>query len=155
MRILILLSLFSLCSLFATATEACAHRGDQKAAPENTLAAIRLAVEKGAAQIEFDIYQTVDKQLVVIHDGTVDRTTNGKGAVNKFRFEDIRALDAGSWFAPKFAGEKVPTLEEVLRLVPHTILCNVHLKNSPGVAEATAKVIARMERLDHMLSGVQ
>ena len=105
-------------------------------------------MEKGAHQIEFDVYFTADKRLVIIHDDTVDRTTNGKGKVNKLTFEEIRALDAGSWFDERFSGTKVPTLEETLEVIPPKIQCNVHLKNSPGVAEATAKVVANMERLE-------
>lgn len=132
-----------------TATYACAHRGDKACAPENTLAAIRLAVEKGAPQIEFDVQTTRDGRLVIMHDGTVDRTTDGTGKVSELTFEEIRALDAGSWFGSEFKGEQVPTLREVLEEIPKTILCNVHLKNTPGVAAATAKVIHDMDRLDH------
>lgn len=130
-------------------THACAHRGDLAVAPENTLPAIISAVEKGAHQIEFDVHMTRDNHLVVIHDSTVDRTTNGAGAVEELSFEEIRALDAGSWFAPEFKGTQVPTLREVLEVIPETILCNVHLKNAPGVAAASAELIRDMGRLNH------
>lgn len=148
-------SIFFLATLLALhpgpgeGTHACAHRGDLAAAPENTLPAIISAVEKGAHQIEFDVHMTSDGHLVIIHDATVDRTTNGSGAVADMRFEEIRALDAGSWFGPEFAGTRVPTLREVLEVIPETILCNVHLKNAPGVAAASAKVIRDMGRLSH------
>ena len=149
-KYVVLLALFSLmlASLPAAGVGACAHRGDQKNAPENTVPAFISAVEKGAHQIEFDVYTTSDKRLIVIHDSTVDRTTNGKGKVCEMSFEAIRALDAGSWFDARFKGTKVPTLEEVLAAIPEEVQCNVHLKNAPGVAPATAEVIAKMERMD-------
>lgn len=148
-----LIFLFSLCSALAgapgTETLACAHRGDQACAPENTLSAFRLAVEKNAPMIEFDVQATRDGKLVIMHDPTVDRTTNGKGKVSELTFAEIRALDAGSWFKPEFKGEQVPTLEETLKVIPTTVLCNVHLKNSPGVAAGTARTLREMGRLDH------
>jgi glycerophosphoryl diester phosphodiesterase len=131
----------------AAATSVCAHRGDMASAPENTLPAFVSAVEKGAAMIEFDIHFTKDGQLVVIHDTTVDRTTNGSGKVAELTFEEIRALDAGSWFAPAFAGARVPTLREALEVIPEHVLCNVHSKQAEGIAAAAARVIAEMGRL--------
>lgn len=130
-------------------TYACAHRGDNAKAPENTLPAIISAVEKGAPQIEFDVQTTSDGHLVIMHDSTVDRTTNGAGKVSDLTFAEIRALDAGSWFGPEFEGVQVPTLQEVLTVIPETILCNVHLKNTPGVARASAEVIRAMGKLNH------
>jgi len=94
----------------------CAHRGLDERAPENTLAAFLAALEKGMA-IEFDIQVTADRQLVVMHDRTVDRTTNGSGPISHLTHADVEALDAGSWFAPQFAGERVPAFDEVLELV--------------------------------------
>lgn len=132
-----------------TGTFACAHRGDQACAPENTLAAFRSAVEKSAPMIEFDVQATRDGRLVIMHDPTVDRTTDGKGKVSELSFEEIRALDAGGWFKPEYKGEQVPTLEETLEVIPKSILCNVHLKNSPGVAAGTARVLRETGRLDH------
>lgn len=130
-------------------TSACAHRGDLKNAPENTVPAFVSAVRKGAPQIEFDLHLTRDGQLAVIHDNTVDRTTNGKGRVADLTLEQIRALDAGAWFSPAFKGTSIPTFRETLDVIPHTILCNVHLKDAPGVAEAAARVLVETDRLDH------
>jgi glycerophosphoryl diester phosphodiesterase len=96
---------------------ACAHRGDNHCAPENTLPAFELALAKGAHQIEFDVRTTADGQLVILHDETVDRTTNGSGAVGDLTFAQVRALDAGSWFGEQFAGVQIPTLAEVLSLM--------------------------------------
>jgi glycerophosphoryl diester phosphodiesterase len=130
-------------------SHSCAHRGNVSDFPENTLPAIQSAVDMGAAQIEFDVHRTRDGHLVIMHDNTVDRTTNGSGAVPDLSFEEIRALDAGSWFDESFAGTQVPTLEEVLKIIPHTILCNVHLRNQPEIAAKTAQIIKEMDKLDH------
>jgi len=126
---------------------ACAHRGDNKVAPENTIPAFVSAVEKGAQMIEFDVGLTRDDKLVIMHDATVDRTTDGKGKVSDLTFDEIRALDAGKWFNEKFAGAKVPMLEEVLDVIPERIICNVHLKGGVKLGEATARVINRMNRV--------
>jgi glycerophosphoryl diester phosphodiesterase len=95
-----------------------AHRGASGHAPENTLAAYRLAAEMGAQFIETDLQATRDAWIVAMHDPTVNRTTNGHGRVSQMMLEELRALDAGAWFdgAPgrSFAGEKMPTLEEIL-----------------------------------------
>ncbi|HME11873.1 MAG TPA: glycerophosphodiester phosphodiesterase family protein, partial [Candidatus Acidoferrum sp.] len=91
-----------------------AHRGASGHAPENTLAAFRKAVALGVSFIETDLQLTRDSRLVAIHDDTVNRTTNGNGAVHNLTLEDIRKLDAGSWFGSEFAGERIPTLEEIL-----------------------------------------
>lgn len=132
----------------SSATGACAHRGDVKNAPENTIPAFESAVKLGAQQIEFDVQLSKDGELVIMHDATLDRTTDGTGPVSARTFEELRALDAGSWFSAGFAGTRIPTLRETLEAIPPSVLCNVHLKNSPGVAAATAKAIAEMGRLD-------
>lgn len=128
---------------------ACAHRGDVRHAPENTLPAFRSAVEKGAHMIEFDVAPTRDGKLVLMHDATVDRTTDGTGRVDALSFDEIRALDAGAWFGPDFAGTRVPTLEEALAVIPGHILCNVHLRGGPEVGAASALVLQRLGRLEH------
>ena len=92
-----------------------AHRGLRQYAPENTLPAFAAAIELGLS-FELDVYQTSDEGLVVIHDETVDRTTDGTGDVTQMAMADVRSLDAGRWFHPSFAGVKVPTLEEVFQL---------------------------------------
>ncbi|MBK9290517.1 MAG: glycerophosphodiester phosphodiesterase [Bacteroidetes bacterium] len=104
-----------------------AHRGASGSAPENTLAAVSKAMEIGADLIEIDVHLTRDRQLVVIHDYTVDRTTNGTGKIKDLDFNTIRELDAGSWFSKEFAGEMVPTLDEVLRLIggKHKLLIEI------------------------------
>lgn len=88
-----------------------AHRGDSGNAPENTLAAIVSAAGTGATQVEIDARLTSDGQFVLMHDATVDRTTDGSGAVSGMTFAELQALDAGSWFSAEFAGEPVPSLD--------------------------------------------
>jgi len=94
-----------------------AHRGASGLAPENTLASVQEALKIGARMIEIDIHTTKDGEIVVMHDADVSRTTNGVGLISQMTLEEIRSLDAGSWFGAKFSGEKVPTLDEVLRTV--------------------------------------
>lgn len=112
-------------------TFACAHRGDNYCAPENTLPAFELALAKGAHQIEFDLRVTRDERLIVIHDETVDRTTNGSGKTTDLTLKQIRALDAGSWKSPAFAGVRIPEFAEVLSLVPPGVLVNCQLYLEP------------------------
>lgn len=89
----------------------CSHRGENRTHPENTLAAFRESIRVGAHQIEWDIYLTDSGDLVVIHDPTVDRTTDGTGDIRKMPLSEIKQLDAGSWKSPRFAGERIPTLD--------------------------------------------
>src|SRR5712692_10539889 len=91
-----------------------AHRGASGHAPENTLAAFRKAVALGATFIETDLQLSRDAHFVAIHDEAVNRTTNGQGAVHGMTLTELRRLDAGSWFGSDFAGERIPTLEEIL-----------------------------------------
>lgn len=97
--------------------EVVAHRGFSAVAPENTLAAIRKAIEAGATGCEFDVYAAKDGPVVLMHDATVDRTTDGSGKVTELTVGELRRLDAGSWKDRSFAGERVPTLEEALKLL--------------------------------------
>ena len=91
------------------------HRGAETFAPENTLSAIDLAFDQGFDIVEIDVRQTKDSVPVVMHDRSVNRTTNGRGAINKMSYAEVSQLDAGTWFDPFFAGERVPRLEDVLR----------------------------------------
>jgi len=120
----------------------CAHRGENARHPENTLPAFREAIRLGAQQIEFDVCHTKDGRLILMHDLTVDRTTDGKGAVSDLTFEQIRKLDAGIKKDVKFAGTQVPTFEEVIDLLPENIWINVHMKADEAAAVMVAKIIA-------------
>src|SRR3981081_2386285 len=88
-----------------------AHRGASGYAPENTLAAFRLAHELGADMVEFDVHLTADDRLGVVHDDPRDRTTDGTGYVRDHTWEEIAELDAGAWFGTEFGGEHVPLLD--------------------------------------------
>jgi glycerophosphoryl diester phosphodiesterase len=110
-----------------------AHRAGKALSPENTLAAIRKAISLGVDYVELDIRATKDGHLVIMHDGDVDRTTNGHGRVKELTLAEIRALDAGSKFDPKFAGEKVPTFEETLQLCKGKVHIYVDHKEAPTV----------------------
>ena len=91
-----------------------AHRGASAYAPENTLAAFDKALDLGTAHVEFDVHFSGDGHVVVIHDDTVDRTTDSSGAVASLTLAQLKRLDAGSWFAARFSGERIPTLGELL-----------------------------------------
>jgi len=133
----------------AFGTGACAHRGDTMNAPENTIPAFESAVHMGAHQIELDVQFSADRKLVLMHDDTVDRTTDGTGKVSELTYEKLRKLDAGSWFKPEFKGTKIPTLREAIEVIPHEILVNVHIKGGPETSVPVARLIDEMGRTDH------
>lgn len=115
-----------------------AHRGYSGEAPENTLAAFKKAIEVGSDMIEFDIHFSKDRQIVVIHDETLERTTDGLGRVAEFTLADLKKFDAGFWFSPNFKGERIPTLTEVLNLAKGKILVNIEIKSpSHGLYSVT------------------
>ena len=119
-----------------------AHRGASAHAPENTLAAFRLALEHGADGIELDAKLTIDGQVVVIHDQTVDRTTGSQGVVREMTLAQLKALDAGSFFDSAFAGEPIPTLAEVFDLVSSRALINVEITNYASMQDGLPDKIA-------------
>ncbi|MFI5491173.1 glycerophosphodiester phosphodiesterase [Actinoplanes sp. NPDC051859] len=120
-----------------------AHRGYSAVAPENTLPAFAAGVLSGATFIEFDVRTTADGVPVVIHDRTVDRTTDGSGKVWELAFDEIAGLDAGSWFSPAFTGVRVPRLTDALALLhPHAVLAD-----SAGAAGIVPVAAPRVEVL--------
>lgn len=120
-----------------------AHRGYSWVAPENTLAALAGAIRAGATHVEFDVRTTADGVPVVIHDRTVDRTTDGSGHVWDLKSDEIRALDAGSWFSPAFAGLRVPLLSEVLALPWGDTSLLLEIK-PPASAEEVERIVAML-----------
>lgn len=124
----------------------CAHRGAMSTHPENTIPAFQEAIRLGAHMIEFDIQLTKDGALVLMHDATVNRTTNGKGKVSDLTLAEIKALDAGAKLDARFAGTRIPTFEEALAVFPKNVWLNCHLKGGAALGEATAKVIAKSSR---------
>lgn len=121
------------------------HRGEHLSHPENTLPAFQAAIDAGADFFELDVRTTSDGYLVLMHDGSVDRTTNGKGKVRDMTFDQIRSLDAGAKFDPKFTGTKVPTFEEALALAHGKIGVYVDSKDI-----APADLVIALEKADMM-----
>jgi glycerophosphoryl diester phosphodiesterase len=121
-----------------------AHRGASTYAPENTFAAFDLALRMGARHLELDVQATRDGHVVVIHDETVDRTTDGTGPVAGQPLAALETLDAGSWFAPRFAGERIPTFAEVLRRYRGRAHLHTEIKGrSPGLTRHTADLVRK------------
>jgi len=117
------------------------HRGYPAKFPENTLAAFEGAITAGCDMIELDVTLTKDRMVVVIHDDTLDRTTNGKGPVLGQTFEELKRLDAGSWFAPRFSAERIPELLEVMELTAGRCMLNIEIKESAFEADYPADAI--------------
>ena len=133
-----------------------AHRGFSSQYPENTMTAFRKALEAGADGIEFDARLTADGQIVIMHDPTVDRTTNGKGKVRNLSFAEIRKLDAGLKKGMVFENERVPMLEEVLaefggKLLLNIELCNYDEGDERALANETVELIEKYDLIDSVI----
>ncbi|MBM3835601.1 MAG: hypothetical protein FJ403_20490 [Verrucomicrobia bacterium] len=126
-----------------------AHRGLLKHAPENTLANFRACLELRIG-FEFDVRRTRDGHLVCLHDETIDRTTNGTGPVTETRLADLKKLDAGSWFDRVFAGEQIPTIDEIFALAAQypkaDVVLAVDLKGGDNRIEADAVALAKKHK---------
>lgn len=121
-----------------------AHRGGGSLAPENTLAAIDAGARLGLKMIEFDAKLSADDVVFLLHDDTVDRTSNGKGAAARKAYAELAALDAGSWYDARFAGERMPTLADVrARCERHGLAANIEIKPCPGREAATGRLVAQ------------
>ncbi len=105
-----------------------AHRGASGIAPENTLAAVDIAIEQKVDMIEIDVHLSADGQLMVIHDESLERTTDGEGMIHEYTAKELKKLDAGAWFGPEFSEEKIPTLDEVLTRIRGRATCLIELK---------------------------
>ena len=129
-----------------------AHRGASALAPENTMTSFERAVELGADAIELDLHLSRDGELVVIHDDTLDRTTNGHGPVNERSLEELKRLDAGRWFGEEFAGERVPTLAEVLERFAGKVPLALEVKAGsaffPGIEEEVVSALRRHSAIE-------
>jgi len=121
-----------------------AHRGGGSLAPENTLAAFDIGLQYGYRAAEIDAVLCADEVPVLLHDATIDRTTNGHGSVASKSAAQLLALDAGGWFGPEFAGARIPTLEQALRhCTERGIWLNVEIKPVPGQEERTGQIVAQ------------
>jgi glycerophosphoryl diester phosphodiesterase len=134
------------------------HRGFSGEAPENTQTSFKKAMEVGADMIELDVHLSKEAQVVVIHDDTLNRTTNGKGKVANYTLGELKELDAGSWFGAQFSGEHIPTLREVLELTRGRILLNIELKRGDhrqytisDLADRALKEVENAEMLNQVL----
>lgn len=126
-----------------------AHRGYSSKTPENTMAAFELALEVGSGGLELDVHLSKDGEIVVIHDATLDRTTNGTGGVGAHTMAELKELDAGSWFAPEFKGEKLPTLRQVCELIKgRDLLFNVETKMALGFEQLNEKLALLLDEYD-------
>lgn len=121
--------------------ELVAHRGESADAPENTLAAFRLAWERKVTTIELDVHLTADGKLAVIHDFDTQRTTGVKKIIRQSRWDELKDLDAGSWKDPKYAGERIPTLEQALATIPDSGRCFIEIKVGPEAVPPVARAI--------------
>jgi glycerophosphoryl diester phosphodiesterase len=127
-----------------------AHRGARAVAPENTLAAFEAAAALQADGVELDVTRCATGEIVVMHDDTVDRTTNGSGPVATLPFYALRELDAGAWFDARFAGQQVPLLSEVLDLVGDTEMrVNIEIKGQARRGDGIEEEIAELVRQRH------
>ncbi|WP_160031791.1 glycerophosphodiester phosphodiesterase [Paenibacillus sp. An7] len=130
-----------------------AHRGAKGEAPENTIAAFELALQQGCDAFELDIHLSQDGEIMVIHDDTVHRTTNGNGYVKEMTRAELQQLDAGSWFDSAYEGESIPTLREVFELAPRHLMINVEIKGgiSEGVEEKLVALLEEYDLYDHVV----
>jgi glycerophosphoryl diester phosphodiesterase len=129
----------------------CAHRGASFSHPENTLAAFQEAIRLGAHMIEFDVQMSQDSGLVIIHDKSVERISDGNALVADLTLQQLRALDAGSWKDARFAHEKIPTLSETLAIMPRNVWLNVHIRGGVASGRAAAEMILREGRIHQTL----
>ncbi|MCE1254979.1 MAG: glycerophosphodiester phosphodiesterase [Anaerolineae bacterium] len=131
-----------------------AHRGASALAPENTLAAFKLAETSRAVAVELDAKLSADGVVMVIHDPTLKRTTGVEGWVNRFRYEELKRLDAGSFLSPEFKGEKIPTLEEVFELLENRLLINVELTNYTSPRDALVEKVVSLVKKHRLQESV-
>lgn len=130
------------------------HRGASALAPENTLPSFQLAMELGADEVELDVVPCATGEPVVMHNETVDKTTNGTGAVRDKSLAELKELDAGLWFDERFRGTKVPTLDEVFELVKGRLTVNIEIKGESIKADGTEYVVAESIRRHGMMDQV-
>lgn len=125
-----------------------AHRGASAVSPENTISAFRLAADMGAKWVECDVLLTKCGVPLLIHDDTLERTTNGSGVVSEFTYEELKNLDAGSWFSSQFSQERLPTLEAFQACLLETGLCaNVELKETSHPEQLSRAVLTTLDEI--------
>ncbi len=130
------------------------HRGASAYAPMNTIPAFELAAEQGADAIELDVHLTKDGEIVIVHDFTIDHTTNSEGVVTEKTLAELKLLDAGSWFDNKFAGVRLPTLGEVFEAVGDKLYINVEIKTLSQDGDGTEEAVATCIKKHNMAERV-
>ncbi|SDJ20859.1 glycerophosphodiester phosphodiesterase [Paenibacillus naphthalenovorans] len=133
-----------------------AHRGASGYAPENTIAAFELAIDQNADGMELDVHLTKDGEVVICHDDDVKRTTNSQGLIKDMTLEELRRLDAGSWYGESFRGITIPTLQEFMALAADThMLINLEIKNLPyyhkGIEQKLIRSVHEHDMLDRVV----
>ena len=124
------------------------HRGASGLAPENTMAAMVKAIEFGADYSELDVQETVDGFIVLMHDDSLQRTTNLEAPIWEKSYEELQVLDAGAWFSDEFKGEPIPTLRSIINAVRGKMKLNIELKMNGHEKQLTEKVVAMVEEED-------
>jgi glycerophosphoryl diester phosphodiesterase len=129
-----------------------AHRGYKSAFPENTLLAFQQALELGVGMLEFDLRLSKDNVIMVFHDETLERTTNGSGKLSDHTLSELKQLDAGGWFGACFEGLKIPTLEELCELLTSypEVLLNVEIKRSVHAKKIVDKVVTMLKEYNYL-----
>ncbi len=122
-----------------------AHRGASNLAPENTMASIVKAMELGAQYSELDVQETADGKIILLHDDTLERTTDQEGNIWDKTFSELKEVDAGTWFSEEFKGEPIPTLKAIMDTVRGKMKLNIELKISGHEKQLTERVVAMVE----------
>lgn len=150
-KILLLIGFVVLNTTNGMTQEIVAHRGASYIAPENTLAAVKLGYELGAEAVEVDVYLTKDHKIIALHDRTTKRTGDAEYAVAETDSEVLRGLDVGSWKDSKYAGEKMPFLEELLEVVPQGRKLVIEVKSGPEILPYLEEQIAKSSIKDRLV----
>ncbi|MGB7337492.1 MAG: glycerophosphodiester phosphodiesterase family protein [Phototrophicaceae bacterium] len=126
------------------------HRGASAYRPMNTIPAFEFAADQGADGVELDVHLTKDGELIIVHDFTIDHTTNGSGTVTDMTLAELKSFDAGSWFGADYAGLQLPTLDEVFEAVGQRLIINVEIKSLSQTADGTEEAVAACIRKHNM-----
>lgn len=136
-------------------TKILAHRGANRAAPQNTIPAFLKAIEMGAHGVENDVHLTADGRLVIVHDYEIDNMSNGKGKVSDYTLEELKGFDFGSYFSPDFEGTRIPTLEEFLDIADPFEIINIEIKSpekkGTDIVGKTVEAVKAFGLLDRLI----
>jgi glycerophosphoryl diester phosphodiesterase len=151
--IILVIGLFS-CGTEKSIITVTAHRGASGLAPENTLSSVKKAMALGADFSEIDVQETADGQLILLHDGTLDRTSNSIGSIWEMKYADLKDVDVGTWFSAEFVGEPISTLEEIIDAVNGKMKLNIELKmngHQKKLTELTVDLVTKKNFIDQCI----